>query len=861
MPPRKNTARRGRPWAKFGDSGDRTPSSQDEASDGAEVVASTDNTMKPGEPAKKPATPARKVAAPKPRPAAASAAIEPAAKKRAVTAKPAAAKGDSVARTVSEASEAEAEDDGPFEALVLDADDDEEVPAGDGETGAEEEAAANDEGVAVTEEENGEGDVDAAEPGDAPDGGEVADDGNGDYAGEPEEGAEGWEGEAAEGDANEGGTTAEYEEGGEAEFAEGDEMVDAEHPTEDGMEADAAAENAGENAPNGALEPSAEGDEGAEPPGNEVAVKVEDPGEDAAASGVADAEGETIVRDLAPSDRDFVAPEDEEVKEEPTTEVTRLWDLCPDVELDSAETITTSVHEGIQRCVRQFIERLLRDAKETGTVPDDASVAAQDGKPMFGCDLCNITMAEPELFDCHIESQRHVKRLRWLYFMSMNKELGNYHCRVCRMSVPCKDHLVGHFRSDRHQCLSKCLNVHPKYAEHALSQHYPKGDHYHAAIPLQAWGRAAVGAQSCMGQDPRCSSPNQGSAVWSAETLAKRAGMPDLLTAPRLCLLSTMFMAFSLFFCLTAKVKSLLQPQQQQPPSATASQPSATGGSGQQTKNEELSPPPSSQGFIFHCEICQVIAYHEDQIQEGKKHRAKMAEELEKLEKQKPDTAKKGTAKGDGAQTTKAVSKDTVKGPSKGTAPKKGPVPPLGHKRQRSPSPFSRGPAWSPPPHMRSPPRDIWSGGPPPRKRSPEPFLDPMARDLFSGSSGPGGAFEPGLRGPQPGVLEDYAERRGPGGMPDPTSVAATLETMIQLQQRLLNITGPQQGSGGGSGGYHDEEYGRGLQDMDLQKSLQQLRQSQRYSVGGSPPPYGAGGTLTKLFSWPIHGQLTTTIS
>lgn len=842
MPPRKNTARRGRPWAKFGDSGDRTPSSQDEASDGAEVVASTDNTMKPGEPAKKPATPARKVATPKPRPAAASAAIEPASKKRAVTAKPAAAKSDSVTRTVSEASEAEPEDDGPFEALVLDADDDEEVPAGDGETGAEEEAAANDEGVAVTEEENGEGDVDAAEPGDAPDGGEVAD-----YAGEPEEGAEGWEGEAAEGDANEGGTAAEYEEGGEAEFAEGDEIVDAENPTEDGMEADAAAENTGENAPNGALEPS---DEGAEPSGNGVAVKVEDAGEDAAASGVADAEGETIVRDLAPSDRDFVAPEDEEVKEEPTTEVTRLWDLCPDVELDSAETITVSVHEGIQRCVRQFIERLLRDAKETGTVPDDASLAAQDGRPLFGCDLCNVTMAQPELFDSHIESQRHVKRLRWLYFMSMNKELGNYHCRVCRMSVPCKDHLVGHFRSDRHQCLSKCLNVHPKYAEHALSQHYPK-----------------------------------------------------------------------------AKVKSLLQPQQQQSPSATASQPSATGkgkeqkgadkhpdkgkanagGSGQQTKNEEFSPPPSSQGFIFHCEICQVIAYHEDQIQEhykGKKHRAKMAEELEKLEKQKPDSTKKGTAKGDGAETTKAASKDTVKGPSKGTAPKKGPVsrppppqfkpkgpkfgsnaptytcyvcnvvlhstreysqhfttrehrlaaglqasvPPLGHKRQRSPSPFSRGPAWSPPPRMRSPPRDIWSGGPPPRKRSPEPFLDPMARDLFSGSSGPGGAFEPGLRGPQPGVLEDYAERRGPGGMPDPTSVAATLETMIQLQQRLLNITGPQQGSGGGmsgSGGYRDEEYGRGLQDMDLQKSLQQLRQSQRYSVGGSPPPYGAGGALT----------------
>uniref|UniRef100_A0A224YZV8 Retinitis pigmentosa gtpase regulator n=1 Tax=Rhipicephalus zambeziensis TaxID=60191 RepID=A0A224YZV8_9ACAR len=836
MPPRKNTARRGRPWAKFGDSGDRT--AQDEASDGAAVVASTDDSMtKPGGPAKKSATPARKVpAAPKPRPAAAAAIEQPAAKKRAVAAtKPAAEKA---VRTVSEASE----DDGAFEALVLDADDDEEAPAGDEENVVAEDG--NEEVAAAGQDENGEeGDAGVTEP---LGGDEVAG-----------EGAEGWDEEAAVGDHNEEGGEAEYEEGGD--HMEEDEAVDVK--AEDGLEGDAARDNAlGEDAADGAPEASAEGTEGAEPQANGVAVEVENGGiEDAAAAG--EGEGETIVRDLAPSERDFVIAEDEEVKEEPTTEVSRLWDLCPDVELEHAETITTSLHESIRLSVRQFIERLLRDVKETGALPEDA--IAQDDKPMFGCSLCNVKMHQPELFDSHVETQRHVKRLRWMYFMGMNKELGNYHCRVCHISVPCKDHLVGHLRSDRHLCLSKSLNVHPKYAEHVLSQYYPED-----------------------------------------------------------------------------QVKSLLQPQpQQQQPSATASQPSSTGkgkeqkgadkrpdkgkanagGGGQQAKREQ-SPPASAshQGFIFHCELCQVIAYHEDQIQEhykGKKHRAKMAEELEKMSKEKPDGTKKGSTKGDGAQAAKTVSKDAPKGPGKGPGPKKGPVnkpqpqqfkpkgpkfgsgpaptytcyvcnvvmhstreysqhfttrehrmaagiqasaPPLGHKRPRSPSPFSRAPAWSSPPRMRSPPRDLWLGGPPPRKRSPEPFLDPLARDLFAPSSGPSGAFEPGLRGPQPGMLEDYAERRGPGnssgGMPDPTSVAATLETMIHLQQRLLNITGPQQGSGGGammgaSSGYRDEEeYGniaRSLQDMDLQKSLQQLRQSQRYNVGPSPPPYESGSTPT----------------
>lgn len=876
MPPRKNTARRGRPFAKLGDSGDRTASQDDVPSEAAQV-ASSDGSEKPGQQAKKPAVPPRKGATPKPIAAKPrTGAIEPAAKKRAIAAKPAAVNEDSSVRTISEASEADAEDDGAFEALVLDADDDEEVPpenVGDGETGVGDDSASapNEGDVTVSADENAEGeDAEAGEADEAPADDAVAEEGNGDYAGEPEEGAEGFQGDAegadCEGDDDAEVNPTEEGAGGEADYAEGDEMGDVEPPAEDGLEGDNVLD---EHAPNDAPEPSA--DDGVEALENGVSAEAEheEAGEDVAAAATAsgEGEGETIVRDLAPSERDFVMAEVEEIKDEPTTEVTRLWDLCPDVELDGAETITASVHETIQRSVRQFIERLLRDAKETGTVPDGASAAAQDGKPLYGCNLCNIEMDQPELFDCHVESQRHIKRLRWMYFMGMNKELSKFHCRVCHISVPCKDHLVGHLRSDRHLCLSKSLNVHPKYSEHLLSQHFPK-----------------------------------------------------------------------------AKVKSLLQAQQQpQQPSATASQPSATGkgkeqkgadkrpdkgkasaGSGQQSKREQ-SPPPVVSSFIFHCELCEVIGYNEDQIQEhyrGKKHRAKMAEELEKLSNKKQDTAKKAPAKGDGSgaqatkESTKAPAKTAAKTPAKGSAKspgpnKKGPVskpqpqqfrmkqgpkfggggptytcyvcnvvlhstrdysqhfttrahrmatglqssaPPFDRKRPRSPSPFSRPPAWSPPPRMRSPPRDLWSGGPPQRTRSPEPFLDPMARDLFAPPSGPGGGYEPGFRGPQGGMIEDYAERRGPSGgggsgMPDPTSVAATLETMIQLQQRLLNITGRED-----SGGYHDEEFqavARNLQDMDLQKSLQQLRQSQRYSVGPSPPPYGGGSTSASMQSGP----------
>lgn len=128
----------------------------------------------------------------------------------------------------------------------------------------------------------------------------------------------------------------------------------------------------------------------------------------------------------------------------------------------------------------------------------------------------------------------------------------------------------------------------------------------------------------------------------------------------------------------------------------------------------------------------------------------------------------------------------------------------------------------------------------------------------------------------QSGLLEDYTERRvgasaaAAAAAPTASSVAATLETMIQLQQRLLSLTAAQQqqaasmglpavgGVGGGplaqqptgvgSSGYQGtNDFGtsaRGLPDVDLQKSLQQLRQSQRYNVGGATSYAGAGASV-----------------
>ncbi|KAH7948467.1 hypothetical protein HPB52_022957 [Rhipicephalus sanguineus] len=138
-------------------------------------------------------------------------------------------------------------------------------------------------------------------------------------------------------------------------------------------------------------------------------------------------------------------------------------------------------------------------------------------------------------------------------------------------------------------------------------------------------------------------------------------------------------------------------------------------------------------------------------------------------------------------------------------------------------------------------------------------------------------------RAREAGLLEDYTERRGGVGVsPSASTVAATLETMIQLQQKLLSMTAAQQqqtasagltgattsttATGGmppSVGAYRSNEFSPSS-GMDLQKSLQQLRQSQRYNVGSTTTysgtasvgaqhmqqhvaPFGSGSTMAPL--------------
>ncbi|KAH7936966.1 hypothetical protein HPB49_006690 [Dermacentor silvarum] len=178
------------------------------------------------------------------------------------------------------------------------------------------------------------------------------------------------------------------------------------------------------------------------------------------------AEGESAKCETATS-------EPTSVSEETTVEITQLSELCPTVVFEQPETITESFRDSIQRSVQLFIERLLRDAKELGPVAQH-TMADQGEKVAYGCSLCNVQIDQPEQFDCHVESARHMKRLRWMYFMGLNKDLSQFFCRVCHISMPCRDHLIGHLRSERHVCLSKALNVHPGYTEYLLLQHFTR---------------------------------------------------------------------------------------------------------------------------------------------------------------------------------------------------------------------------------------------------------------------------------------------------------------------------------------------------------------------------------------------------
>lgn len=164
--------------------------------------------------------------------------------------------------------------------------------------------------------------------------------------------------------------------------------------------------------------------------------------------------------------------------------------------------------------------------------------------------------------------------------------------------------------------------------------------------------------------------------------------------------------------------------------------------------------------------------------------------------------------------------------------------------------------------------------------------MDPV-RELYAQQQAAASVLAGSLGGmSQSGLLEDYTERRGGGGggaapsAAAASSVAATLETMIQLQQRLLSLTAAQQQQqqqaagmglpagplqqqqpaaavmGGGYRGPGGDDFGaspRGaLPDVDLQKSLQQLRQSQRYNVGGATP-YAGGAAAAVGLHQPSH--------
>ncbi|KAH9382316.1 hypothetical protein HPB48_013957 [Haemaphysalis longicornis] len=355
---------------------------------------------------------------------------------------------------------------------------DESAQNAEGEEGGEESEdvqGADDNAVAIEEDDEDE----AVDEGQAAEG----DDGGVEYCEEDAEGAD------EEGDEEEGGQDdGDYEE---VECLDDSEVVDDADDAEGGEGEDAECEEAAggdgqedEGADMECAEQAEEDGKDVEAAGEDSTEANEDAGEEAA--------DDSLVLEEGPADQEEGAAEamDEEgpsggdgdassagqpvemKDEEEMVDVSQLSDLCPEGPLEKAESITVSLRHSIQRSVRLLVERLLRDAKGEG--PKMFHEDSQwGGEAVYGCSLCNVRLKHPETFDCHVESTRHVKRLRWMYFMGLNKELrGEFQCRVCHIAMPCRDHLIGHLRSDRHICLSKALSVHPGYTHYLLSQHF-----------------------------------------------------------------------------------------------------------------------------------------------------------------------------------------------------------------------------------------------------------------------------------------------------------------------------------------------------------------------------------------------------
>nr|XP_037280215.1 uncharacterized protein LOC119173519 isoform X1 [Rhipicephalus microplus] len=315
------------------------------------------------------------------------------------------------------------------------------------------------------EEEVGEHDGEVVEESQDPQEAVESRDGEEELVEEDGEGEEGAEGEAAENwEAAADGEVEYYEEGDGTQDAEWDEemeCVDADDAqvVDDVDDADGVGQECADGAEDLVMDDPAVHDETARDTHNYSA-------EEAAlqADGTDDNEGNEATTEKGAAANEAI-PSDDGAAAERTVEITQLSELCPSVLFEEPRTIAESLRDSIQRSVQLLIEQML-DAKERAS--------GQVDKRVYGCSLCNIEIEEPDQFDSHVESPRHTKRLRWLYFMGFDKEIGKFHCRVCHVSMPGEDHLLGHLRSERHMFLSRTLNVHLDYTKHLLLQHFSK---------------------------------------------------------------------------------------------------------------------------------------------------------------------------------------------------------------------------------------------------------------------------------------------------------------------------------------------------------------------------------------------------
>ncbi|XP_064489066.1 uncharacterized protein LOC135400954 isoform X2 [Ornithodoros turicata] len=170
-----------------------------------------------------------------------------------------------------------------------------------------------------------------------------------------------------------------------------------------------------------------------------------------------------------------VAEHDDDVDagDEEMVLVTNLQDLCPFTPLPEEKRITVSVRRIIEQEVRALIEKLLYDkhdasCSKSGT--EMSTPSSQQELKTYGCNLCGVRIGHPGRFEIHSNSRKHLQYLRWVNGINLNKEQGQFYCGVCRVSLPGKDVMSSHFKSDRHGCLSKLFNVDDYYGAHVMER-------------------------------------------------------------------------------------------------------------------------------------------------------------------------------------------------------------------------------------------------------------------------------------------------------------------------------------------------------------------------------------------------------